>query len=291
MARSTAKPLAMPPRSMRVPGARKRMRRPASISTASPATAASPAGSAAVAGSRPASCRSGATVMSYAPCERRLRSIAAAITSQVHASTRTGRVAAARLSRLTSLAGSWKLISRWTAAIAGKAASAAAWSRERSGPIAAISTKVPSRGRARRISADAMTEKPEDLLHAFGDVMAGERRARDIADVVADREGARAGLADELREPARPAHLAAVGFAILQDVDAMDAAARVERHGIIDVEMLADHAVEHEQPDHLAAGLRLPHAPGLRLDELRRRRKRELLRLRNRQVLHRMSGR
>src|SRR6202008_1122343 len=105
------------------------------------------------------------------------------------------------------------------------------------------------------LSADAMTIEPEDRLHAFGHVMGGERRAGDVADIAADRERARAGLADELREPARPADLTAVRFAILQDVDAMDAAARIERHGVIDEQMLADDAVEHEQPDHLPARL------------------------------------
>src|SRR5690349_11205980 len=275
----------MPPRSTRVAGWRKRMRWPASISIVSPGTGvlslARPAGSG---GSSPACCRSGATVTSKAPRERRLRSTAVAITSQVHGSTRTGRVTASQLSRLTSLTRSWKLIRRWTFAIAANAASAAASRSHGSAPLAVISTKVPSSGRARRTclahipvgkpasspdrvggrlspqhvrSADAMTVEPEDLLHAFGHVMGRERRARDVAYVVVDRERARTGLADELRQPARPADLAAVGFAILQDIDAMDAAARIERHRIVDVEMLADDAVEHEQSDHLAAGLRL----------------------------------
>src|SRR5262245_45943799 len=124
-----------------------------------------------------------------------------------------------------------------------------------------------------------MAIQPEDLLHAFGDVMRRQGGARDVADVAVDRERARGGLADELREPARLATLAAVGFAVLQDVDATNAPARVERDRVVDIEVLADHPVEHEQADRLAAGLGLPHAAGLLLDELRRRWKRELLRL------------
>src|ERR1700722_3049947 len=133
-----------------------------------------------------------------------------------------------------------------------------------------------------------MAVQPEYLLHALGHVMGGQRRAGNVADVAVDLERACARLADELREPARLPHLAAIGLAILQDVDAMNLAARTERYRVVDEQVLADHAVEHEQADRLAAGLRLPQASGLDLDEARRRRKGELLRLRDREILHGM---
>src|SRR5690349_4764317 len=147
-------------------------------------------------------------------------------------------------------------------------------SRSRSGrPAAAISTMVPSSGRARRRLSQAMTIGGEDAFDAFGDMVRRKRRAGDVADVLIDRERARTGLANELRQPARLSDLTTIGLAILQDLDAEDAAARVERDCVVDVQVLADHMIEHEQAERPSAGVRLPGTAGLSFDELGRRRK------------------
>ena len=61
----------------------------------------------------------------------------------------------------------------------------------------------------------------QNSLHAFGHVHRGQRGAGNVADVGAHFERTAAGLADELPEPARASDLAAIGLAILQNVDAV----------------------------------------------------------------------
>src|SRR4029077_20514164 len=139
--------------------------------------------------------------------------------------------------------------------MAGRAASAAA-----------ISTNVPSNGRARRMPSQVSIGR-QNAFDAFGDVQRRQRRARNVANIAADLQGAGAGLADELRQPARASHLAAIGLAILQYIDAADASARIDRHRIVDVEMLADDMVDDENS--AAAGL--PDALGLHPRKPRRR--------------------
>src|SRR5260221_13431879 len=101
------------------------------------------------------------------------------------------------------------------------AASVSSWQR----PIW-TSTKVPSNGRARRTLSETCG-KGCDPFGTFGDMQRRQRGARDVADVAADLERARRRLADELREPARAFDIIAIGFAILQDVDPVNAAARL----------------------------------------------------------------
>jgi len=73
----------------------------------------------------------------------------------------------------------------------------------------------------------------------------GQCGAGNIADVGAHFQRTAAGLADELPEPARASDLAAIGLPVLQDVDAVDAAAD-DRHGVVDIEVLSDHVIEDE---------------------------------------------
>src|SRR5262249_8803273 len=187
----------------------------------------------------------------------------------------------------------WKRTRACPSAAASTAAATAACMSASTAPATAISTNVPSTGRARRRPAAARLfeagDNGHDPLHALGDVMRRQRGAGDVPDVAAHLQGAAARLADELCKPARAADLAAIGFAILQDLDAADASARIERDRIIDVEMLADHPVENEKAEQAPGGFRTPDAAGLDLAEGRRR-KRLLLRLGNRQILHRMRG-
>src|SRR5262249_19938088 len=203
-------------------------------------------GSPAARGSRPMSSSTGATAMSKAPAERRWSSRAASITWNVQGSTATGCAHAAPLRRATSLVASWKLMRRCTLATASKAASIAACVAAGAAPATAISTKVPSSGRARRVLFEPGCNG-HDPLHAFGHMVRRQSGAGNVADVAADLQRAAAGFSDELREPARRPDLAAVRLAILQDLHAADSSARVERNGIIDVEMLSDHPVENEE--------------------------------------------
>src|SRR5438046_8992579 len=74
-------------------------------------------------------------------------------------------------------------------------------------PAASISTKVPSRGLARRTLSEAIAIGCQYSLHTFGDMRRRQGRAGDVSDVAVDLERAAAGLADELREPARTAEI------------------------------------------------------------------------------------
>src|SRR5262245_50699107 len=181
-------------------------------------------------------------------------------------------------------------MSRCTLATAANAESTAASSSDRGRPEAPISTNVPRSGRARRRLSGAIAIERDDPLDALGDVQGRERGAGDVADVAADAQRARARLADELPEPAPVPDLPAIGFAVLQDLDPLDAPARVERNRIVDVEMLADHTINDEESQDLAAGLRLP---GAAVDdgEMRRRGECLLLRLLDGEILHRIGRR
>src|ERR1700730_2356594 len=156
-------------------------------------------------------------------------------------------------------------------------------------PATSISTKVPSRGLARRTLSEAIAIGCQYPLHTFGDVSRRQRCAGDIPDVAVDLERAAAGLADELREPARAPDLAAIGLPVLQDLDAVNGAVRRQRHRVVDIEMLADHPVEDEKAGNASAGLGLPDPAGLHLGEMRRRRKSLFLRFLDREILHRIG--
>src|SRR3984893_16658824 len=157
-------------------------------------------------------------------------------------------------------------------------------------PATSISTKVPSRGLARRTLSEPIAIGCQYPLHTFGDVRRRQRRASDIPDVAVDLERAAAGLADELREPARTPDLAAIGLPVLQDLDAVNGAARRQRHRVIDIEVLSDHPVEDEEAGDVAARFGLPDPAGLHFGEMRRR---ECLSLRffDREILHRIGRR
>src|SRR6266568_2995378 len=93
----------------------------------------------------------------------------------------------------------------------------------------AISTMVPSSGRARRKLSHRVAIGGQDPFHALGHVLRRQSGSGDIANVAVELERARARRADELREPARSPDLAPIGFAILQDIDPAHPPARVER--------------------------------------------------------------
>src|SRR5262249_1636326 len=87
----------------------------------------------------------------------------------------------------------------------------------------------------------------------------------------------------------RLAHLTAIGLPVLQNFDPLHVSAPVERNRVIDIEMLADHMVDHEQAERVLAGLCFPGS-AVQRGEIRRRRKGEFLRLRHRKVLDRIGG-
>src|SRR5207247_596321 len=101
-----------------------------------------------------------------------------------------------------SLRSSWKLISACTRATAAKAASKAACISDWAVPATAISTNVPSSGRARRALSEAR-RNGHDPFDAFGHVVRGQGGPGYVADIVAHLQRTCAGLADELRKPTR----------------------------------------------------------------------------------------
>src|SRR6185369_14557260 len=73
-----------------------------------------------------------------------------------------------------------------------------------------------------------------------------KRRACDVSDVRADLHLCAVAFAQELRAPLRVADLAAVAFAIFEDLDPGDGAARVEAQGVGDELVLADDLVDDD---------------------------------------------
>src|SRR3954471_3935118 len=127
-----------------------------------------------------------------------------------------------------SLVRSCALIAWWTRSMARKARSMARSAR--SPPAAArISTSVPRSGRARLTLAQLAFIEAEKPLHALGDMAAGKRRATDVDDVAVKLQRIRGALADELRPPAGLAHLAAVRFAVLENLEPAHTAVAAER--------------------------------------------------------------
>src|SRR5215467_1992345 len=161
----------------------------------------------------------------------------------------------------------------------------------RSSPVAMISTKVPSSGRARRTLASAAAIDRQDPLDAFSDMLGRQRRSRDVADVVPDLESAAVGLADELCEPARTSHVPAVGLAVLKNLYAAHLSAGIQRHRVIDVEVLSDHMIDNEEPEVLAAGLGAKAVAVPHVDKARGRWKSELLRFSDAHILNGVSRR
>src|SRR6266536_41082 len=151
----------------------------------------------------------------------------------------------------------------------------------------AISTNVPRSGRARRMLPDLVSIERQDFLDPFGDVMRRQGGAGNIADVPVHLERTPARLSNELGEPTGVSDLAAIGLAVLKDIDAAHLAAQVQGHGIVDIEVLADHTVEHEEADYAIAVLRLPDPTALLFDKARRRWEGELLRLGDSEILDR----
>src|SRR5579871_1400929 len=128
-------------------------------------------------------------------------------------------------------------------AISSKAASIARPAWRSLAATARTATYVPSSGRAR--STGGMGKHPrmgrEQAADAVGDVLAREGRARDVFDVARQLELGAVALAGELGTPRRIADLVTVALEILEDLDALDRALRVERERIGDELVLAQH--------------------------------------------------
>src|SRR5262245_55829090 len=92
-------------------------------------------------------------------------------------------------------------MSRCTVATATNASSIAACTEAAEGPVAAISTKVPSHGCARRALLEAGRINRQDALDALGHVVRRQRGTRDVPDVTVDLEWIVERLADELGQP------------------------------------------------------------------------------------------
>src|SRR5690348_10480149 len=108
----------------------------------------------------------------------------------------------------------------------------------RGAPPAITSTKAPRRGRARRALSEAGLIERQDSLDALGHVLRRERGAGDIADVLVDGDGIATGLAVEMVQPAVAGDLAAIRLAVLEYLDRLDPAVRVEGHAVVDDQML-----------------------------------------------------
>src|SRR5882724_8955041 len=93
-------------------------------------------------------------------------------------------------------------------------------------PDAVISTKVPRRGFARRTLSQSVSIGRQYTFDAFGDMGGRQRRASNITNVAIDLQGAAAGFADKLRQPAWASDLTSVRLPILQNFDAVHGSAR-----------------------------------------------------------------
>src|SRR5262249_50057636 len=97
-------------------------------------------------------------------------------------------------------------------------------------------------------------------------------------------------LANKLRQPARTSDLAAIGLAILQNLHTANPSARIQRHRVVDIEMLSDDAIEDKEADKPSSGFSSPDPASLHFGKARGR-KGLLLRLSNREVLDCVRGR
>src|SRR5690242_11116489 len=98
--------------------------------------------------------------------------------------------------------------------MAENAASTAFSAHDLLAAVTSISTNVPSSACARRMLAEVAGMIGQHLLHALGQVGRRQGRTGDVADIGVDPNLVRVALADELREPVRVVHLAAVGLPV-----------------------------------------------------------------------------
>src|SRR5215471_890068 len=129
----------------------------------------------------------------------------------------------------------------------------AASKRSGDAPPAVTSTKVPRSGRARRALSKAGLIEGQDPLDPFGHVLRREGRAGDVADVLVDGDRIAAGLAAELVQPAMAGDLAAVRLAVLEHLDRLDPAVRLEGHAVVDDEEAQEAPRPYRLPYLLAA--------------------------------------
>src|SRR5262249_52461584 len=153
----------------------------------------------------------------------------------------------------------------------------------------AISTNVPRSGRARRALFEP-GDNCHDPLYAFGHVMRRQGGAGNIANVAAHLQRTGAGLAGKLRQPARTSDLAAIGLTILQNLHSTNPPGRIQRHCVVDIEMLSDNAIEDKEADKPSSGFSSPDSAGLHFGEARGR-KGLFLRFGDREGLNSVRGR
>src|SRR6266498_491788 len=132
--------------------------------------------------------------------------------------------------------------------MAEKAASTAPTSLASCRPDTVTSTKVPSKGRHRRMVSLFEHEviESEEAFDAVGDVTTGKRGAADVFDVLVEPELRLAGFADKLRPPFLVANLVAVGFAIVHHLDLLHRSIGVQTEGVGDEFMFANDLIEKE---------------------------------------------
>src|SRR6185295_19280368 len=255
IATSTANPFAMPPRSSNIgrsrktlrSGIRKMLRHTPHRSDES----AEP-------GSRPSLTSRGATVISNRPALSWAMRTARRRTAQVQGCTVCGVRHASRFTRERSLCGSWKLIRRSTRSTHANAASTQCCTLA-SGPEAETCTSVPIAGRRRDDSTQDGLVEEKKPLDSIGQMAGRQGRAADVGNIAVDPQRTLDRLADELVPPIQIAHLGAVGFQVLDDLELAYAAVDVDPQRVGDEFMLADHLVDDEPADHLSLGNRLPH--------------------------------
>src|SRR5437867_10514966 len=138
----------------------------------------------------------------------------------------------------------------WTSAIWSNAASIAPWAQDSGTPLTRMATYVPSSGRARSTIDGSEDERirGEQTLHPIRHVATRQGCARDVLDVLRQPERGAGAFAEQLRAPRREADLPAIGFVILEDLDVLDGAVRIECQRERNELVLAHHLVDQEPP-------------------------------------------
>src|SRR5882724_5370028 len=113
-------------------------------------------------------------------------------------------------------------------------------------PCTRIETLVPSRGRARSIRGKEDRIGGQQAFDAVRDMAAGEGCTGNVLNVFGERERCAMTLAGELVPPGLIANLAAIGFAVFQDLHRFDGAAGIEAQREGNEVVLAHHLVGDE---------------------------------------------
>src|SRR6476661_420763 len=109
-----------------------------------------------------------------------------------------------------------------------------------------MDTVVPRSGRARSMLGKDEGMSREQPFYTVSEMSAGERGAGYILDIPLQRKLCAVALTDELRSPHGIADLAPIGLPIFEDLDPANAAVCLERQGIGDIVVPADHLIDDE---------------------------------------------